>query len=209
MTAAGLVIFYYLAAASIASAIFAITRRKPIHSLLWVLALFLHVAGIFLLMGAEFLAAVQVIVYAGAILIFYLFFLMLLDLPSEAAAPRFSAHWPLSVGAGVAFATLLFYAQDLPWLPGAASAVANPPRNMSAVGSTLFNDFAVAFEILSLVLLAAIVGAVVMAQREPSARERAEPGSRAEPSAGAEREARSDEPRGWGPAAMIKDRGEY
>jgi formate hydrogenlyase subunit 6/NADH:ubiquinone oxidoreductase subunit I len=58
--------FYYLAAASVASAVLAITRRNPIHSMLWVLALFLHVAGIFLLVGAEFLAAVQVIVYAGA-----------------------------------------------------------------------------------------------------------------------------------------------
>ena len=82
---AGQIVFYYLAAASVASAILAVTRKNPIHSMLWVLALFLHVAGIFLLVGAEFLAAVQVIVYAGAILVFYLFFLMLLDLPREAA----------------------------------------------------------------------------------------------------------------------------
>ena len=77
--------FYYMAGASVASALLAVTRRSPVHSMLWVLALFLHVAGIFLLLGAEFLAAVQVIVYAGAILIFYLFVVMLLDLPSEAA----------------------------------------------------------------------------------------------------------------------------
>jgi NADH-quinone oxidoreductase subunit J len=57
--------FYYLAAASVASAVLAITRHNPIHSMLWVLALFLHVAGIFLFVGAEFLAAVQVIVYAS------------------------------------------------------------------------------------------------------------------------------------------------
>ena len=82
---AGQIAFYYLAAASVASAILAVTRRSPVHSMLWVLALFLHVAGIFLLVGAEFLAAVQVIVYAGAILVFYLFFIMLLDLPREAA----------------------------------------------------------------------------------------------------------------------------
>ena len=72
--------------------------------MLWVLALFLHVAGIFLLVGAEFLAAVQVIVYAGAILVFYLFFLMLLDLPKETAGPRFGAHWPLCMAAGLGFA---------------------------------------------------------------------------------------------------------
>ena len=62
-----------LAAASVASALLAVTRKNPVHSMLWVLALFLHVAGIFLLLGAEFLAAVQIIVYAGAILVFYLF----------------------------------------------------------------------------------------------------------------------------------------
>src|SRR5213592_5204131 len=101
---AGQIAFYYLAAASVTSAILAITRKNPVHSLLWVLALFLHVAGIFLLAGAEFLAAVQVILYAGAILVFYLFFLMLLDLPREAAGRRFGAYWPLCVAAGVAFA---------------------------------------------------------------------------------------------------------
>ena len=88
--------FYYMAAASVTSAILAVTRKNPVHSMLWVLALFLHVAGIFLLLGAEFLAAVQVIVYAGAILIFYLFVLMLLDLPGEEAGPRFRR--PLAPG---------------------------------------------------------------------------------------------------------------
>ena len=82
-------IFYYMAAASIGSALLAVTRRNPVHSMLWVLALFLHVAGIFLLLSAEFLAAVQVIVYAGAILIFYLFVVMLIDLPDEESRPRF------------------------------------------------------------------------------------------------------------------------
>src|SRR4029453_13481838 len=96
-------VFYYLAAASIASAVLAVTRHNPVHSMLWVLALFLHVAGIFLLIGAEFLAAVQVVVYAGAILVFYLFFLMLLDVPQETAGPRFGAHWPLGTAAGIAF----------------------------------------------------------------------------------------------------------
>jgi NADH-quinone oxidoreductase subunit J len=170
MTTAGLIVFYYLAAASIASAILAVTRHKPIHSLLWVLALFLHVAGIFLLLGAEFLAAVQVIVYAGAILVFYLFFLMLLDLPSEAAAPRFSAHWPLSVVAGVAFATSIWYAQDVPGglVPPAPPAAAGGPSsgNLATVGFALFTEFALPFEIVSLILLAAIVGAVVMAKRK-------------------------------------------
>ena len=93
--------FYYMATASITSALLAVTRKNPVHSMLWVLALFLHVAGIFLLLGAEFLAAVQVIVYAGAILVFYLIVLMLLDLPSEEARPRFGAHWPFAAAGGL------------------------------------------------------------------------------------------------------------
>src|SRR2546428_10145007 len=114
---AGQTAFYYLAAVSVASATLAVTRRNPVHSMLWVLALFLHVAGIFLLAGAEFLAAVQVIIYAGAILVFYLFFLMLLDLPSETAGPRFGAHWPLCAAAGLAFAALAWYAREPGFVP--------------------------------------------------------------------------------------------
>src|SRR5712691_9188154 len=165
---AGQIAFYYLAAASVASAILAVTRRNPVHSMLWVLALFLHVAGIFLLVGAEFLAAVQVIVYAGAILVFYLFFLMLLDLPSEAAEPRFGAHWPLCAGAGLGFAALAWYSRDLGLVPTAdrPAAVGPSPGSLAAVGTALFTQFALPFEIASLILLAAIVGAVVVARKK-------------------------------------------
>jgi NADH-quinone oxidoreductase subunit J len=160
--------FSYLAAASVATAILAVTRRNPIHSMLWVLALFLHVAGIFLLVGAEFLAAVQVIVYAGAILVFYLFFLMLLDMPREVAGRRFGAHWPLAAAAGLAFAGLAWYASDtaspLPAQPPAAEGVST--GSLSAIGNALFREFALPFEIASLILLAAIVGAVVVARRK-------------------------------------------
>ena len=166
-TLAGQAAFYYLAAASIASAVLAITRSNPIHSMLWVLALFLHVAGIFVLVGAQFLAAVQVIVYAGAILVFYLFFVMLLDLPSETAGRRFGAHWPLAVAVGAAFAFSLARWHE-PGLatPSAAVTDAAPTAHVAAVGMALFNEFALPFEVVSLVLLAAIVGAVVVARRK-------------------------------------------
>src|SRR5881409_3483349 len=95
----------------VASALLAVTRKNPVHSMLWVLALFLHVAGIFLLLGAEFLAAVQVIIYAGAILVFYLFVLMLLDLTGEEARPRFGKHWPLAAAAAAGFIGLIWFAQ--------------------------------------------------------------------------------------------------
>ena len=170
--------FYYLAAASGASAILAVTRKNPVHSMLWVLALFLHVAGIFLMLGAEFLAAVQVIVYAGAILIFYLIVLMLLDLSGEEAKPRFGKHWPFAAAVGLAFAALGL------WVAGSVgrcirSIPTDPPTHrptdlgplgpqpggLEEIGRALFGPFALPFEMASLVLLAAIVGAVVLARR--------------------------------------------
>ena len=201
------VAFSYLASASVASAMLAVTRKNPVHSMLWVLALFLHVAGIFLLLSAEFVAAVQVIVYAGAILVFYLFVLMLLDLSSEEARPRFGKHWPLAAAVGLAFAALIWLSGSVsPWVgasvgrspdrpttallqtdrptdrqtdrptdPPTHTAVTpahvptaveeQPLGSLADVGHALFGPFALPFEIASLVLLAAIVGAVVLARR--------------------------------------------
>ena len=167
-------IFYYMAAASVASALVAVTRKNPVHSMLWVLALFLHVAGLFLLLGAEFLAAVQVIVYAGAILIFYLFVVMLLDLPDEEARPRFGEHWLFAVAAGISFLGLAWLAKvELPDPGGAALAPAArniavegaPQGSLRGIGEALFGPFALPFEMASLVLLAAIIGAVVLARK--------------------------------------------
>lgn len=160
--------FYYMAAASVASAVLAVTRRNPVHSMLWVLALFMHVAGIFLLLGAEFLAGVQVIVYAGAILIFYLFVLMLLDLPGEVARPRFGRHWPLAAAAGLCFAALAWLTRvGAKVAPAAERTTEEGPSqgSLAAMGTALFGPFALPFEIASLVLLAAIIGAVVLARR--------------------------------------------
>jgi len=166
--------FYYMAAASVASALVAVTRKNPVHSMLWVLALFLHVAGIFLLLGAEFLAAVQVIVYAGAILIFYLFVVMLLDLPDEEARPRFGNHWPLAAAVGLCFAALalLTRVETLDAVGTGVTPVSErvasphaPQGSLAEVGRALFGPFALPFEIASLVLLAAIIGDVVLARR--------------------------------------------
>lgn len=143
------------------------------HSMLWVLVLFLHVAGIFLLLGAEFLAAVQVIVYAGAILIFYLFVVMLLDLSGEIARPRFGGHWPLAALAGLSFAVLAWVARVAEFSQPTAfetDAATTEPASMGSVagiGEALFGPFALPFEMASLVLLAAIVGAVVLARKRP------------------------------------------
>jgi NADH-quinone oxidoreductase subunit J len=159
--------FYYMAAASIASALLAVTRKNPVHSMLWVLAVFLHVAGIFLLLSAEFLAAVQIIVYAGAILIFYIFVVMLLDLPDEEAQPRFGNHWPLAAIAALGFAIVVWLGRSDAAAAGPAESVATGQLQwkLSDIGTALFGSFMLPFEITSLLLLAAIVGTVVITRR--------------------------------------------
>ena len=162
-----------MAAASVVSALLAVTRKNPVHSMLWVLALFVHVAGMFLLLDAEFLAAVQVIVYAGAILIFYLFVVMLIDLPDEDARPRFGQHWPFAALVGLSFAGLGWLAlSDMRLFDGGLAAATSPAAangpplgSLEDLGMQLFGPFALPFEMASLVLLAAIVGAIVLARR--------------------------------------------
>ena len=161
-------VFYYLAIASVLSALLAVTRRNPVHSMLWVLSLFLHVAGIFLLLGAEFLAAVQVIVYAGAILIFYLFVIMLLDVPDEERGDRFGTHWKFAAFAGLGFASLAYLAYLGPLGESATTQAATGSEGgaVAEIGRALFGPYALPFELASLVLLAAIVGAIVLAKKK-------------------------------------------
>ena len=170
-------IFYYLAFASVASALLAVTRKNPVHSMLWVLALFLHMAGMFLLLDAEFLAAVQIIVYAGAILIFYIFVVMLLDLPGEEARPRFGRHWPFAAAVGLSFAGLAWLARTdtlavepgkVGFRAGALTTGDSVLGSVTQLGEALFGPYALPFEMASLVLLAAIIGAVVLAKGHAS-----------------------------------------
>src|SRR5512146_2591198 len=94
-------IFVYFAAVILVSAVMMITRKNPIHSVMFMLLLFFHIAGVFVLLNAEFMAAVQMIVYAGAILILYLFVAMLLSIDQEKQSSRANRFWPWVAGFGV------------------------------------------------------------------------------------------------------------
>jgi len=161
-----LLAFYYFALASVLSGLLAVTRKSPVHSMLWVLSLFMHMAGIFVLLSAEFLAAVQVIVYAGAILIFYLFVVMLLDLPDEESRPRYGKHWPFAALGGIAFSVLALSGGVGQKASAATGVTAQPDLgSVASLGRELFGPYALPFEIASVLLLAAIIGAVVLARR--------------------------------------------
>lgn len=160
-------IFIYFAAVCIISAVLMITRRNPVHSVLFMLLLFFHIAGLFVLLNAEFLAAVQLIVYAGAILILYLFVVMLLNVDRESAAPRANRYWPWLSLFGLLIAAEISFLV----LRGSFPADAGQQPMKLAVGSVrdlgieLYTKYLVPFEIASVILLVGLVGAVMLAKK--------------------------------------------
>lgn len=159
--------FGYFAIAIVLFSIFVITVRNPVHSILWMLLLFFHIAGLYLFLNAEFIAAIQIIVYAGAILVLFLFVVLLLNLREEVKI-RFIGAWP----SGLTFSIVLLAVIIL----SIRSFIAAPPgkytveliekeTHTKALGKLLYTDYLFPFEIASLVLLVAIVGAIVLAKR--------------------------------------------
>ncbi len=164
--------FAYLALVSIVSGILTVALRNPVHCGLALLTLLLHVAGFFVLLNSEFLAMVQIIVYAGAILVLYLFVLMILNLKTEERVFHQRTAIIAFVTAGVAGVFLLMLMRS----PFASVSGAVTPEvldfvgHTKAVGITIFNDFLLQFEIIAVFLLGAVIGAIVLA-KNPLARQ--------------------------------------
>lgn len=164
--------FYILAAAAVVSALLVITRKNPIHSALFLLLSLFSVAGIFLLLDAQFVAAVQVLVYAGGVLILYLFVVMLMDLAHDMGdmSAIFQRQWRWAAVVGVIFCGLV-----LVWLgngvqiEGAgdwtAERLVAQGGNPAAFGTELFTTFLYPFEVVSLVLIVAMIGAVILTRK--------------------------------------------
>jgi NADH-quinone oxidoreductase subunit J len=161
-----LIIFTVLAALAVVGSISLIIQREPIHSALSLIVVMVALAGLYLLMGAEFVAAVQIIVYGGAIMVLFLFVIMLLN-AGEEERTNFSK---LATYAGIPFALAVtgFIAAAI--VHGSATLPVAEPSG--AVTSTktlsmlLFSDFVYPFELTSFLILVAILGAIVLAQRE-------------------------------------------
>jgi len=167
-----LVVFWAFAAIAIGSAFLCITRRSPVASALWLVNTLFCLAAIYVLLDAHFIAAAQVLVYAGAIMVLFLFVIMLLNLghadPSDVKGP-----WGRVVAgvAGLVLAAELVVLRlaappgDLTLPPGTVAGTVAARGAVRAVAQPLFEGYLVPFEITSLLLLAAIVGAVVLAKR--------------------------------------------
>ncbi|HMS85016.1 MAG TPA: NADH-quinone oxidoreductase subunit J [Nitrospira sp.] len=164
-------IFVYFAGMIVATSILVVALKNPVYSALSLLVMFFHVAGLFVTLHAEFLAAVQIIVYAGAILVLYLFVVMILNVKQD---DRYHSQWRI---AGFVCVPLLIEAIVLLSSGRGARAIdtqamfvpsqeAIASDNTLAIGQTLFSTYLFPFEVASLVLLVAMIGAIVLAKPE-------------------------------------------
>jgi NADH-quinone oxidoreductase subunit J len=165
------VIFYILALATVGTALLVILQRNPVVSAIYLIMTFFSLAGIYLLLQAEFIAMIQVLVYAGAIMVLFLFVIMLLNLEKEKRflTPR---RMPLILGIllggvllfqmGVIFRSSVWEGPKGEFSPEKVAALGNT----EVVARLLFTDFLLPFEITSILLLVAIIGAIVLAKRE-------------------------------------------
>jgi NADH-quinone oxidoreductase subunit J len=167
-----LLTFYVFAALAVVSALATITRRNPVVAAVWLVSTFFAVAVCYLLLSASFLAAIQVLVYAGAIMVLFVFVIMVLDVdergreehrrPSRIA--RLGYYGSILIGGGfLAFVLLGTLARQY-LQPGVDLAGKPDFGSAEALGRVLFTDYLFAFEAVSLLLLAAVIGAVVVAR---------------------------------------------
>lgn len=160
------VVFAYFSVVSIAAGVLTVALKHPVHCGLALLAMLLHISGLFVLLNAEFLWAVQVIVYVGAILVLYLFVLMLLNLKTEerylhAQFPYFLVP---AVFGFIYLLVLMFYSPFGGSRGDAPIAAILKDGGTHAVGIKMFSEYLLQFEIVGVFLLGAIVGAIVLAK---------------------------------------------
>jgi NADH-quinone oxidoreductase subunit J len=166
-------LFWILAAMTVASAVLVIGQRNPMRSVLLLIVMFMALAGLYVTLGSPFAAVVQIIIYAGAIMVLFLFVVMLLNVPTEETpigrqARLLGGVGPRRFGALLSAALAL----ELFWALGRLGAIAmpaadTPETTVKAIGLRLFRDYAFAFEATSVLILVAMVGAVVLARKEP------------------------------------------
>jgi NADH-quinone oxidoreductase subunit J len=162
--------FFYFALVIAGSSLLVIALRNPIYSALSLLIMFFHVAGLYVTLHAEFLAAVQVIVYAGAILVLYLFVVMLLNLKQD---DRYHRQWPAAAAIGSILAleaVVLTMLQARPEAarPAAPETAADGLGNTETLGDVLYSTYLFPFEVASLILLVAMIGAIILAKKDLS-----------------------------------------
>jgi NADH-quinone oxidoreductase subunit J len=161
--------FYLFAGICIASAFMVIASRNPVHSVLYLILAFVNAAGLFVLLGAEFLAMILVVVYVGAVAVLFLFVVMMLDVDFAALKQGFSQYLPVGAGVGlVILAELLLVVGGWVIGNGTPKVIASPIppiehlTNTEALGHVLYTRYVYFFQASGMVLLIAMIGAIVL-----------------------------------------------
>ncbi len=162
--------FYIFAAVAVGAGVGVIAARNPIHSVLFLILAFFSSAGLFVLMGAEFLAMILVIVYVGAVAVLFLFVVMMLDIDFRRLRSGFMRYLPVGAGIGIllfAELVLVFASSEAPRaaLPSALARGGASISNTRALGEILYTRYIIAFEGAGLILLVAMIGAIVLTLR--------------------------------------------
>lgn len=161
--------FYLFATIVVASGVMTIASRNPVHSVLWLILAFFNAAGLFLTLGAEFIAMLLVIVYVGAVAVLFLFVVMMLDVDFAELRAGVARYWPIGMALALVLLAEIFFAIAA-WNSGGLAPVraAPTPRavpNIEALGIVLYTRYLYIFEGAGLVLLVAMVGAIVLTHR--------------------------------------------
>jgi NADH-quinone oxidoreductase subunit J len=163
-------LFYLFATVAVLASLLVIAQRNPIYSVLLLVASFGALSGLYILLDAPFVAAIQIIIYAGAIMVLFLFVVMLLNAPQEDTEYDVKAHallrpGPMRFGAVLAAAFAIELAWALTRSGRAGGFAAGPAISVADIGRALFTEYAFPFEVTSVLILVAMVGAVVLARR--------------------------------------------
>ncbi|MFC3225993.1 NADH-quinone oxidoreductase subunit J [Marinibaculum pumilum] len=164
--------FYILSAVTIGSAFMVIASRNPVHSVLFLILAFVNSAGLFVLMGAEFIGLMLIVVYVGAVAVLFLFVVMMLDINFVELRQGFLQYLPVGALVGAILLVELFlvigawaYSPDVPAVSRLPIPAFTEVTNAHAIGQVMYTYFIYAFQVAGLILLVAMVGAIVLTHR--------------------------------------------
>jgi NADH-quinone oxidoreductase subunit J len=166
------ILFWALAASMVIASLLVIGQRNPMYSVLLLIVSFGALSGLYVLLGAPFVAVVQIIIYAGAIMVLFLFVVMLLNVPTEEPPTGYHARLlggagPRRFGAVLSGLFVLQLAIALAALQATPLDATRPASTEYDIGIRLFREYAFAFEATSVLILVAMVGAIILARKEP------------------------------------------
>jgi NADH-quinone oxidoreductase subunit J len=166
-------IFYMFAAIAVASGVMVISSRNPVHSVLWLILAFFNAAGLFLLLGAEFLAMVLVVVYVGAVAVLFLFVVMMLDINMVELKEGFLQYLPTGGVIGIVLLVELLamfggwaFAPDVAGMVKAPTPALADANNTVALGKLIYTNYVYLFQASGLVLLVAMIGTILLTHRK-------------------------------------------